>query len=134
MGFHLVTLYCIFLKSSFLLFEPFLLCKGIFKLSTEYNHFESIPWAKNSVHCRTYAACTLRSEQKSEIFFFSKSGFSEIVRGLNLMEGSRKSASKFANTYLLYLFIALFFFFHFYRLLLLLLKYLYCLPSNAIFC
>ena len=60
----------IFLKSSFLLFEPFLLCKGIFKLSTEYNHFESIPWAKNSVHCRTYAACILRNEQKSEISFY----------------------------------------------------------------
>ena len=38
--------------------------------------------------------------------FFWKFGFSEIVRGLCLMEGSRKSASKFANTYLLYLFIA----------------------------
>ena len=69
----------IFLKSSFLLFEPFLLCKGIFKLSTEYNHFESIPWAKNSVHCRTYAACILRSEQKSKNFcFFGNLAFQKL--------------------------------------------------------
>ena len=69
----------IFLKSSFLLFEPFLLCKGIFKLSTEYNHFESIPWAKNSVHCRTYAACILRSEQKSKKFcFFGNLAFQKL--------------------------------------------------------
>ena len=86
--------------------------------------------------CIVVHICGMYTSQWTKIrnffFLFLKFGFSEIVRGLCLMVPGKVLQNLPTHTYCVYL--LHYFIFHFYRLLLLLLKYLYCLPSNAIFC